>query len=333
MKKEFLILSILYFILIFSCSKDRNIVSNEPSLGLQKLVLYSSAIANNEIGESGERTIWIYLPPQYDENGKLYPVVYYAHGFMQSSFSINLYKRVLNEWFSEHPEDGFILVGIDGDNQFRGSFYTDSPRTGYWETHIIKELIPIIEEEFRVISSREARGIAGFSMGGYAAWELGLKYPDFFNAILPSSPCAFGENNLQKIVNFEEETFLKCYGSAFAWDNTAPDGYSIPQFNGTPADEETIRQWEAGCGNIRQKVEGYISQDYIIENIMLVYGSSDYFEWVIEGTQYLDQIFTEYGIPHTIYDHKGKHEFTGLMVKDYLLPFFVNAFRKIKPTP
>lgn len=51
------------------------------------------------------------------------------------------------------------------------------------ETIVITELIPHIDATFRTLAKRESRLIEGFSMGGYGAARLGLKYPDMFGAI------------------------------------------------------------------------------------------------------------------------------------------------------
>ena len=44
----------------------------------------------------------------------------------------------------------------------------------------MKELVPHIDASFRTIATREGRLIEGFSMGGYGAARLGLKFPDVF---------------------------------------------------------------------------------------------------------------------------------------------------------
>jgi S-formylglutathione hydrolase FrmB len=55
----------------------------------------------------------------------------------------------------------------------------NSPK-GKQEDHIIKELIPAIDNNYRTIALRGSRAIAGLSMGGYGSLLLGLKYPQLF---------------------------------------------------------------------------------------------------------------------------------------------------------
>jgi len=58
------------------------------------------------------------------------------------------------------------------------------------ETVVVKELVPHIDATFRTIPSRQGRIIEGFSMGGYGAARLGLKFHGVFGAtsILGAGP-------------------------------------------------------------------------------------------------------------------------------------------------
>ena len=51
------------------------------------------------------------------------------------------------------------------------------------ETHLIRELLPRIDREYRTLARPEAWGICGFSMGGGGALRLTLKHPDPFGAV------------------------------------------------------------------------------------------------------------------------------------------------------
>lgn len=72
----------------------------------------------------------------------------------------------------------FILTGSDGEGQ---SWYSNfATEKGYqYEDYIIGELIPEIKTQL----PKSSLGIVGFSMGGYAAFKLGLKYIDIFRVI------------------------------------------------------------------------------------------------------------------------------------------------------
>ena len=68
------------------------------------------------------------------------------------------------------------------DSGFNGmSWYTNfyKSRNCRYESYITNELIPLLKTEFPASKF----GICGFSMGGYGAFKLGLKYPQFFDVI------------------------------------------------------------------------------------------------------------------------------------------------------
>lgn len=69
-----------------------------------------------------------------------------------------------------------INSGCEGMSWYT-NFYGD--KKNQYENCIIKELIPALKREF----PRSNFGIAGFSMGGYGAFKLGMKHLDIFKVI------------------------------------------------------------------------------------------------------------------------------------------------------
>jgi S-formylglutathione hydrolase FrmB len=105
---------------------------------------------------------------------KNYPVLYLLHGH-GSDHSAWIANAPLTTYASDF---NVIIVLPEGKN----GWYTDSATVNHdkYETYILRELIPDVENRYRVIHERGARGIAGFSMGGYGALKFGMKYPDMF---------------------------------------------------------------------------------------------------------------------------------------------------------
>jgi S-formylglutathione hydrolase FrmB len=118
----------------------------------------------------------VILPVGYDQNKEIrYPVVYLLHGM---GGNYRAFSDITDEYFGRHD---FIIVIPDG---ARG-FWVDSatvPNDKY-ESHLMQELIPEVEKNFRVIADRQNRIISGTSMGGYGAIVLGLRHPDKFSLI------------------------------------------------------------------------------------------------------------------------------------------------------
>jgi hypothetical protein len=60
-----------------------------------------------------------------------------------------------------------LVVIPDAHTLQMGSFYSTSVTTGDWERYIARDLVAYIDSHYRTIAARDARGLAGHSMGGY----------------------------------------------------------------------------------------------------------------------------------------------------------------------
>lgn len=118
----------------------------------------------------------VVLPRGYTliTSNKRYPVLYLLHGWGGRPQGW-LTETKLEEYAARHQ---LILVLPEGDN----GWYTDSANvsTDKYESYILQELIPDVDQRFRTITGYKGRGVAGLSMGGYGALKFGLKYPDTF---------------------------------------------------------------------------------------------------------------------------------------------------------
>ena len=147
----------------------------------------------------------VYLPPNYDPNGK-YPVIYMLHGFggdYRTYIFYNGVHEILDHLISTGQIDPVIVVMPDGRNLVGGSFYTNSllydpssnsyapfPVFGLYETYIMDSMMAQIERTYPVDTTK--RAIMGLSMGSYGSSKLWLKYPARFKAVaLHSGPLAF----------------------------------------------------------------------------------------------------------------------------------------------
>ena len=117
----------------------------------------------------------VILPADYRSSTRArYPVLYLLHGY-SGHYSDWVTKTNLAEYAAQYR---MIIVMPEGNN----GWYTDSvsqPANKY-ESYLLKELIPDVQQRYRTIESGYGRGIAGLSMGGYGALKLGLKFPGTF---------------------------------------------------------------------------------------------------------------------------------------------------------
>jgi putative tributyrin esterase len=119
------------------------------------------------------KTANVVLPEDYHEHGFRYPVLYLLHGYggNRNTWLNNTdLLRSIENW-------GLIVVLPESGRRW---FINDAE--GYrYEDYLRSELIPFVDSEFRTISQREGRGIAGFSMGGAAAVLQALRHPELFS--------------------------------------------------------------------------------------------------------------------------------------------------------
>ena len=127
----------------------------------------------------------VFLPASYstaEAKARTYPVLYLLHGLGGNEQS----AAVSGEWTElqnlrrDHKVGDFLLVAPDGWD----TFYINSRdgKTLYGD-FFLREFMPFIERTYRVRAGRTARGISGFSMGGYGALRIGFAHPELFGSI------------------------------------------------------------------------------------------------------------------------------------------------------
>lgn len=268
----------------------------------------SEALKQNMVGEITDRNITIYLPPSYYTSDKKYPVVYFLHGYMEPPTWVSNIKSTLDKQFKADEGKEFIIVQPDGNSILGGSFYANSPVIGNWEDHIVKEIVNYVDSKYRTIPKVEARGIAGFSMGGYGALNLALRHPDVFSSTYIMSPGAFDKDGLKNAMSTWDTSFKLAYGAAFSPNTTGKYPYAnIPEFNGTAEDNKLVADWENGYGNLQAKIDEYKKLNKALTAIKLTCGKSDYYRWIIDGTAYFSKLLNEAGIQHEYETFAGDH--------------------------
>jgi enterochelin esterase family protein len=150
----------------------------------------SSVLKGNPAGDPHVRRVPVYLPPSYDRTPeRRYPVVFVLSGFTgrgRMLLNDNPWSPALDDRMDRAIADGceeMILVMPDCFTRFGGSQYVDSTATGRYQDHIVHELVPWIDGRYRTLASRDHRGVAGKSSGGYGALVLGMKHAATFGAI------------------------------------------------------------------------------------------------------------------------------------------------------
>jgi S-formylglutathione hydrolase FrmB len=123
----------------------------------------------------------LYLPPDYAVGSARYPVVYHLHGMGGAHNNINQLNTVSQsheDAVAEGRIEPVIIVFPDGDTD---SFWADSrDGTRRIETHVVREIVPYVDANYRTRATRTERAIQGFSMGGFGAAKFASKFPNLF---------------------------------------------------------------------------------------------------------------------------------------------------------
>lgn len=114
----------------------------------------------------------LYLPKDYAESDKEFPLILFLHGMGERGTDIEEVKtHGLPKLISEEKEFPFIVVSPQCPDEY------------FWNDDLLLALLDEIENDYRVDKNRIY--ITGLSMGGHGTWTLALAQPDRFAAIAP----------------------------------------------------------------------------------------------------------------------------------------------------
>lgn len=213
-RKQFLVLVVSFMVF---CGVATN--AQTKSGKLINLMVPAPSLAQSLFQTATEQPTAIYLPPSYDDSTRSFPVVYFLPGFGCPIQYFTLWRvfqgfdlhQSLDSLISSGVTKEMIVVMPNGLNFMGGSFYTNSPVTGYWEDFIVHDLVGYIDSLYRTIRRSEARGITGYSMGGSGALSLAVKHPDIFGSVYALSPGVFAPGGLAMTSMFAETLTIERY--------------------------------------------------------------------------------------------------------------------------
>ena len=126
----------------------------------------------------------VILPEEYagDENRR-FPALYIFPGFGQTRDSATWYVRPTGE--SETP---LVRVLLECDCGLGLHEFADSANNGPCGQALVEEVIPWLEQHYRLIPEADARFTTGHSSGGWASLWAQVAYPDYFGGCWSTSP-------------------------------------------------------------------------------------------------------------------------------------------------
>jgi putative tributyrin esterase len=132
------------------------------------------------------KSCFVYLPADYEQSEQRYPVIYLLHGMYGSEsnwITKGNAEQILDHWIGSGQLVPSIVVMPSDGGYGQGTFYMDwYDGTGNFEQYFLYDLVSDIDKQYRTISSARERVICGLSMGGFGAFSLALRNPDWFGA-------------------------------------------------------------------------------------------------------------------------------------------------------
>jgi len=127
----------------------------------------------------------VWLPPGYDMNSdQYYPVIYLLHKAFSNENEYEWFLPTLNQMLADGETDPFIIVKPNGwAPPYLGSCWYNSPLYGNYEDMLLNDLIPYVEENFRVLPGQDYRFHLGQAMGGHAGWSMSIRNPELFSVV------------------------------------------------------------------------------------------------------------------------------------------------------
>ncbi|GAA4305405.1 alpha/beta hydrolase [Nibribacter koreensis] len=230
----------------------------------------------------------IYLPADYSQSNRRYPVLYLLHGYTDDETGWTQFGEahlIADRLVKAGQIPPMIIVMPDAGV----SWYVNSQdgKTRY-EDFFIQEFIPFIDKEYRTRASKEFRAVAGLSMGGYGSMIYALKHPDMFAAAAPLSAAVRTD---AEVLATPEKDYAGIFGNIYGNDLKGQERLSAHWYQNS-----VLKLIETQPADKLRQVKYYIDC-----------GDDDF---LIKGNMALHAVMLDQKIPHEFRVRDGGHTWT-----------------------
>ena len=261
-----------------AADEDFYTVKNVPQGSVNEVYYYSTVTEKM-------RHCYIYLPAAYRENpDKKFPVLYLQHGMGENETGWSAQGKtgiIMDNLIAAGKAVPFIIVMDNGLNarpanmpegqpafgmgprpqggqpgQGRpqggapGQGSQRRPRGGFnaFQDVLLKDIIPMVEKNYRVIAVTEHRAMAGLSMGGMQTRSITMANPTTFAYVGMFSGGTFRAEDLKDAADFKKTNkvlFMSCGGKEnMGVDKAAEDLKAIGINAYSYVSPETAHEWQ-----------------------------------------------------------------------------------------
>jgi len=321
---------------------------------LREVEIPAPALAGSVLANPSTLPALVLLPPDYERGSRRYPVLYYLPGF--TTDPIEYFDGAYDGLDFRRVFEGFeaIVVVPTGRDALGGSFYADSPVTGNWARYVAEDVVPFVDRTFRTLPDRDARLLAGDSMGGFGALSIGIDRADLIGSVYALSPGVFAPGGLEdqgmadrpalvrareldaeRMHGWSGERFLHlvgdlyrngsrfnyargfayAYGAAFAPEpDTGPPWSALPW--------RARARYRAGFGGWERRLAERRASATPLPAVGLDVGRNDRATWIPAGARHLAALLEGEGAAVELAEHDGGHvDRLGERIEMGLVPF------------
>jgi enterochelin esterase-like enzyme len=304
---------------------------------VEKIKVHGVSLEGNLEGDSPDRDVIVYLPPNYNKDkARRYPVLYALHGYSISNekWTTEIHTPQTIEGAFATGSREMIVVLANAQTKHNGSMYSNSATTGNWEDFISRDLVAYIDSHYRTLAKPESRGIAGHSMGGYGTSRIAMRHPDVFSVFYAMSPCCMSAREAPPLEMAKKVEAAKAAGvasdsdfmtratfaAAAAWSPNPKDPplyLDLPTKDGVPQ-PAILAKWAANAP--LAMVDQYIANLRRYKAIALDVGDLDGLK---TDTAELHRILDSYGIANSFELYSGDHvSAVADRWQNHVMPFF-----------
>jgi enterochelin esterase-like enzyme len=257
-----------------------------PASAQHGKVIEQATVRSNIMNRTVRYTV--YLPADYDNAQRSYPVVYLLHGYTDDNTGWLQFGEI-NRYADKAIEEGtippMIIVMPNADSSWYINSYDGKEK---YEDFFIKEFMPTVEKTYRIKAEKRYRGVAGLSMGGFGTLVYSLKYPELFAAAAPLSAAVFDDSTM---VHMDDRNWQNVFGPVYG--------------NGLKDRARLTATWYSN--SILKIVEGKSAADLRKVRYWIDCGDDDF---LTKGNCLLHIALTEKSVPHEYRVRDGAHNWT-----------------------
>ncbi|MBN2805036.1 MAG: esterase [Prolixibacteraceae bacterium] len=184
------------------------------------------------------RRMYVYTPYGYESSNSSYPVLYLLHGAggdEDAWSTMGRTRQILDNLIEKGLAVPMICVMPNGNPNQQAAKTNLLPEAAFdrrdpakrnlYVHSIVKDIVPYIEQNFRVTADPDHRAIAGLSMGGGHTIAAANEYPGMFQYICPLSMGLWGEQTDidEKLQGLKKAGYklywLACGTDDFVWES------------------------------------------------------------------------------------------------------------------